>query len=216
MAVSRPENTQKQKCVLSRPMADETTSEATNSTEGATQRTADGAGNQVTGEAQTGAATGTAQVQAQTDITQTAEFKAALTAAIERKIPQLRKTIAKEVSGEKEGQPSVEELQQRSETAERSLRFFQARDQVEDFISDKKNSANIKNVRAFCRYFKDDFSFDDEGKVVNLREIYARAKSETPELLGMVTGSIDAAAGTNHAPPTVDMNSAIRRASGRG
>lgn len=149
--------------------------------------------------------------EAQTDITQTPEFKQALTAAIEKKLPQIRKQIAKEVSGEKDGQPSVEELQQRSETAERSLRFFQARDQVEDFISDKKNQANIKNVRAFCKYFKDDFTFDDEGKVTNLKDLYTRAKVETPELLGMVTGSIDAGAGTNgSAQDSNDMNARLR------
>lgn len=152
--------------------------------------------------------------EAQPDITQTPEFKAAVTAAIEKKIPQLRKAIAKEVSGEKDGQPSVDELQQGKDAAERQLQFFQARDQVEDFIADKKNAANIKNVRAFCRYFKDDFVFED-GKVTNLKDLYTRAKTETPELLGMVTGSIDGAAGGNNAPADNDMNAAIRRAAGR-
>lgn len=192
-------------------MAEETT------TGSAEQQTAAGAGKQVTGEAQTGAATQTAKTEAQTDITQTQEFKSAVTAAIEKRIPQIRKQIAKEVSGEKEGQPSVEELQQRTEATERDLRFYKARDQVEDFVTDKRNQANIRNVRAFCRYFKDDFAFDDEGKVSNLKDLYTRAKVEAPELLGMGTGSIDGAAGNNNpAFSGADMNSRIRHAAGRG
>jgi hypothetical protein len=149
--------------------------------------------------------------EAQTDITQTQEFKQAVTAALEKKIPQLRKQIAKEVSGEKEGQPSVEELQQRTETQLRDLRFYQARDQVEDFIADKRNAANIRNVRAFCRYFKDDFAFDDDGKVTNLKDLHARAKVETPELLGIATSSIDgAAAGNGQNALSNDMNARLR------
>lgn len=133
-----------------------------------------------------------------------------MTKAIENKLPQLRKAIAKEISGEKDGQPSVEELQRGKETAETSLRFYQARDAVEDFTADKKNAAPIKNVRAFCRYFKDDFEFDDKGKVTNLKDLYTRAKLETPELLGTGAGSIDANAGANGQPGVQDMNALLR------
>ena len=191
-------------------MADEQTT-----TEGQQQTTSGDDGKNTSATDNTGAATQAANTEAQTDITQTPEFKAAVTAAIEKKIPQLRKAIAKEVSGEKEGQPSVEELQQRSEAAQRDLRFYQARDQVEDFISDKRNNAQIRNVKAFCRYFKDDFTFDDEGKVANLKELHARAKVETPELLGQTPSSIDGAAGGNgQVPATGDMNRLIRQAAG--
>lgn len=192
-------------------MADDATTATETTTTDGQQQTTSGDDGKNTAAAGAGAATQTATTGAQTDITQTPEFKAAVTAAIEKKIPQLRKAIAKEVSGEKEDQPNVEELQRGKETAERQLQFFQARDQVEDFIADKKNAANIRNVRAFCRYFKDDFAFDDEGKVTNLKDLYTRAKQETPELLGMTTGSIDGAAGGNNsAPAGDDMNARLR------
>lgn len=149
------------------------------------------------------------------DVTQTKEFKDALTAAVANKIPQLKKQIAKELTGDKDGQPSVEELQRGVDDAKRDLRFYQARDQVEDFIADKRNQANVRNIKAFCRYFKDDFTFDDEGKVSNLKDLYTRAKVETPELLGIATSSIDGAAG-NGSPAIADgdMNKLLRSAAG--
>lgn len=161
-----------------------------------------------------GAGTPTAQTPEKVDVTQTKEFKDAVTAAVANKIPQLKKQIGKELAGEKDGQPSVEDLQRGVEEAQRNLRFYQARDQVEDYIADKRNNANIKNVKAFCRYFKDDFTFDDEGKVSNLKDLYTRAKVETPELLGMVTGSADGAAGNGQVAVGADMNQIIRGAAG--
>src|SRR5687768_387117 len=103
-----------------------------NSTAQQAQDTSAGDGKN-TGAANAGAGTEAANSQAatQTDITQTPEFKAALTSAIEKKLPQLRKAIGKELSGEKEGQPAMEELQQRATAAEAELRTFRAKDQLE-------------------------------------------------------------------------------------
>jgi hypothetical protein len=111
---------------------------------------------------------------------------------------------------------SVDEIKTQLTTTTTALRDYRARDQVEDYVADKSNASAIKNVRAFCRYFKDDFEWDKDGKITNLKELYKRAKAETPELLGTVQGSVDASAGTGRAAITNgDMNRMIRQAAGR-
>ena len=171
-----------------------------------------------TGSGDAGAGTQTAKKTAeaaQADITQTPEFKAALTSAIEKKLPQLRKQIAKEVSGEKEGQPSVEELKGRAETAETELRRYRARDQVEAYVSDKRNNVQVRNMRALVRFVEHDFEYDDEGKVTNLKDLIAQAKADAPELFGVAAGSADGGAGAHSQNGDGDMNARIRQAAGR-
>lgn len=180
-----------------------------------TANTSDGDGKN-TEAATTGAGTQTASTSeaAKPDITQTPEFKAALTAAMEKKLPQLKRQLAKELTGEKDGQPSVEEIQRRADEAESSLRTYRAKDQLEDFISDKRNAITVKNPKAVFKYIKDDLEYDDEGKVTNFKDVLSRAKAEAPELFIPVTGSVNAGAG-GHSAVGVDMNRELRRAAGR-
>jgi hypothetical protein len=89
---------------------------------------------QNTGAATTGAGTQTAQNTGanNVDVTQTPEFKAALTAAIKDKIPQLRRQLAKDISGEKDGEPGVADLQQQLNEEKTARQKAEARQTVRE------------------------------------------------------------------------------------
>lgn len=147
------------------------------------------------------------------DITTTPEFKAALTAAIEKKMPQLHKqartAVAKELSGEKEGEPTVEELKTKLTNQESRLRTFEARDQLETFVSDKRNQIHVNNFRGVFKLIKDDLKFDDEGNVTNFKDVLGAAKLDAPEMFRGSSSSIDAGNGSRQMA-TTDMNALIR------
>lgn len=127
---------------------------------------------------------------------------------------ELQKEL-KKLSGEQEGQPSVEELKGRAESAETELRRYRARDQVDAYVSDKRNNLTVRNVRALMRLVEHDFEYDDEGEVTNLKELVAQAKAEAPELFGTAAGSADGGAGAQNGSGALDMNSHIRQMAGR-
>lgn len=172
-----------------------------------------------TGEAKAGAVTETAKTTsqaAQVDITETPEFKAALTAAVEKKLPQLRRQIGKELSGEKEGQASVEDLQRERDEARNEARTLKAKDDLFDYVDDggKKVGLRADSRRAFWRIAQSLIEFDDDGKPSNISDVVKAVKSEAPALFTSSTGSVDAGAHSNGAAPN-DINSFIRRAAGR-
>src|ERR1051326_369695 len=85
--------------------------------------------------------------------------------------------------GDSSTKPTVEQLSKRAEDAEQRLRVFEARDQLETFISDKRNNVQVRNVRGLFKYIKDGLEFDDEGNVTNFREVLAQAKNERAKRL---------------------------------
>lgn len=197
-------------------MADETTTDTT------AQTTSD-ATVQNTDTVQTsGAATDTAQqtqAQTQIDITQTPEFKAALTAAIEKKVPQLKRQIARDITGEKEGGATVEDLQRQLSERDTKLRQIEARESVIEYLSDARHKLNVKpdNHRAIVKLVMPDLEYDDEGKPSNIKDAIENAKSLAPALFANNPGSVEAGAGRNG--QTIggnDMNSLIRRSAGFG
>lgn len=145
--------------------------------------------------------------------TNSPEFKAALTAAIQAKLPQLqkqaRRDVAKELSGEKEGEPTVEELKTKLTSQESRLRVFEARDQLETFVSDKRNQIHVNNFRGVFKLIKDDLKFDDEGNVTNFKDVLGAAKLDAPEMFRGSSSSIDAGNGARQMA-TTDMNALIR------
>jgi uncharacterized phage infection (PIP) family protein YhgE len=207
-------------------MADDTTTQtaqATTGNESTTTSTADG---KQAGDSTTGAATQTAQTTTEaTDKTDKAtttetkidtsspEFKAALTAAIQAKLPQLQKqaraAVAKELSGEKEGEPTVDQLKTQIAEKDSRLRTLEARDQLETFVADKRNQVQASNLRGLFKYIKDDLQFDDDGKVTNFKEVLAQAKAEASEFFRGTSSSIDAGNGSRQIA-TADMNALIR------
>lgn len=207
-------------------MADDTTqTNQTTTTEGESTKTQTAGGQQAGDSTTTGAATQTAQTtteatDSKTDTktetkidTNSPEFKAALTQAIAAKIPQLQKqaraAVAKELSGEKEGEPTVEELKTKITNAETELRTYRAKDQLEAFASDKRNQVTISNLKGVFKLIKDDLQYDDEGKVTNFKEVLASAKSEAPEFFRGQSSSIDAGNGSRQVA-TMDMNAWMR------
>lgn len=203
-------------------MADDTTTQTTTTEDKSTNTsTADG---QKAEDTSKGADTQTAQTttEAKTtdttktekvDITQSPEFKQALTDAIKNKIPQLqkqaRKDVAKELSGEKEGEPTVEELKTKITERDNKLRVYEARDQLETFAADKRNQVTISNYRGVFKLIKDDLQYDDDGKVTNFKEVLASAKSEAPEFFRGQSSSIDAGNGSRQ-QSAMDMNAWMR------
>lgn len=151
--------------------------------------------------------------QPKVDVTQSPEFKDALTKAIRDKIPQLqkqaRKDVAKELSGEKEGEPTVEDLKKQNADKDVELRTYRAKDQLETFAADKRNQITISNYRGVFKLIKDDLQYDDEGKVTNFKEVLASAKSEAPEFFRGQSSSIDAGNGSRQ-QSAMDMNALIR------
>lgn len=149
----------------------------------------------------------------QVDITATPEFKDALTKAMAAKIPQLqkqaRKDVARELSGEKEGEPTVDDLKAKMSTLTTENMKLKARDQLEEFVSDKRNQVQVKNLRGLFKFIKDDLQYDDDGKVTNFKEALAAAKVEAGEFFGGTASSIDAGNGSRQAA-TADMNAWMR------
>lgn len=154
-----------------------------------------------------------AKTDEKVDVITTPEFKDALTKAIAAKIPQLqkqaRKDVAKELSGEKEGEPTVEQLKSDMTTLKTENMRLKARDQLEEFVGDKRNQVQVRNMRGLFKFIKDDLEYDDAGKVTNFKEALAAAKAEAGEFFGGTSSSIDAGNGARQVS-SVDMNTLIR------
>lgn len=205
--------------------ANDSTTETQTTTTGKESTQTQTAGGQQAADSTTGAATQTAQpsTEASTGKTETTtetkidtsspEFKAALTAAIQARLPQLqkqaRKDVAKELSGEKEGEPTVEELKTKLSSQEARLRTFEARDQLETFVSDKRNQIHVNNFRGVFKLIKDDLKFDDEGNVTNFKDVLAAARLDAPEMFRGSSSSIDAGNGSRQTS-AMDMNAWMR------
>lgn len=116
--------------------------------------------------------------------------------------------------GESTTKPTVDSVAKERDDALSKLRVYEAAEQVEEFITDKRNNAQVRNMRGLLRLIRSDYEFDDDGKVTNLKELIAEAKRDAPELFGAPASSVDAGAGGNGAVGA-SMNDLIRRAAGR-
>jgi hypothetical protein len=203
-------------------MAEQATTDTT--TTGQESNTQTAGGQQAADSTATGAATQAATTTEASDTktdkaqqtkidTDSQDFKNALTDAIRNKMPQLlkqaRKEVAKELSGEKEGEPTVEQLKGERDTLKAENIRLKARDQLGEFVADKRNQIQAGNQHALFKYIKDDLQFDDDGKVTNFKEVLAQAKNEAPELFRGTSMSIDAGNGSRQ-QPVADMNALIR------
>jgi hypothetical protein len=186
-------------------------------TEAAAQPTSDETV-QNTGAESSGAVTQTAQAEGSQniDITQTPEFKAALTAAIEKKIPQLKKQIARDITGEKEGQPSVEELQQQLEATRKSLQGYEARAAIREYLNDPKHNitAPPEALGTIEELVLNRLEYGEDGKPANLKDAINTVKTTSPVLFVAHQGSLNGNNGRNSAQP-VNMNALLRQAAGR-
>lgn len=165
-----------------------------------------------------GAATETAQVQEtkpKTDITKTAEFKNALTSAIKDKIPQLKRQIAKELTGEGEGMPTVQELQTELQQSSERASKAEARLEILRHLLNPASKLGVRaeNLSAIEKLVISEIEYDDEGRVTNLDEAIKRVKAEAPTLFIQPSTNINGPSGARQ-PELVDMNTQIRRSMG--
>jgi hypothetical protein len=96
-----------------------------------------------------------------------------------------------------------------------AVRTSDARDA---FISQSKIPDYSKASKLF-RMYASDLEFDDKGKVTNMADVIKSAKADWPEVFGKVApGSGDLHGGKREGdkPAGSDMNSVLRRATGRG
>lgn len=154
----------------------------------------------------------------QTDITQTPEFKAALTRAIEKKIPQLKKQIAKDILGDADNAPSVQDLQSQLAEAQKKIRASETRDAIAGYVADPKNKISVKptSMRLFTDAVALRVEYDDEGKPANLKEAIESVRRDAPDLfIQTQSNAFNGNAGNKNGAMPFDMNAAIRRAAGR-
>jgi hypothetical protein len=187
------------------------------------QTTADEQVNNTAAQTDSGAATDTdtqnqvTQPQPKTDVTKTAEFKSALSKAIEQKIPQLKRQIAKDLTGEGEGLPTVDELQKRVEASDQRANVAEARIEIRDYLFDPKNKtgARAENARAIEKLVLAEIEYDDEGKAANLKQAIETVKSDAPTLFITATTKINGGQGKDQ-PDLVDFNEQLRQSAGYG
>jgi hypothetical protein len=170
--------------------------------------------------ASSGAATQTAQTEAtQTDIANTPEFKLALSEAISKKIPQLKRQIARDFAGEpKDGQPNVDELQRQLNDTRGKLRSYESRDTIQEFIANPKNALNIPShaTGAFTELVLPLLTYDEDGRPENLEEVALKVLARHSDLFVAKPSSFNGNNGRNAAPVPVNMNDRIRQLAGIG
>lgn len=149
------------------------------------------------------------------DVTKTVEFKSALTKAIEQKIPQLKRQIAKDLTGEGEGLPTVDELQRRLSLSEEKARLFETKESIREYLQDAKNKAMTRpeNSRAIEKLVLAEIITDEDGEITNMREAIETVRREAPTLFLTNSMQINGASG-KQSPNVIDFNDQIRAAAG--
>ena len=199
-------------------MPDDTTGTAAQPTsDGTAQNTgADNQpGNTDTQAAQSTEATTQQSQQQQTEKTFT---QAEVDRIVQNRLKSAVKAELKKLTGETEGQQTVEELQRQLNEQTQKVRSFEARQTIHDHLSDGRNKLNIKpeNVRGIEELVLMRLEYDDQGKPANLKEAVDAARSIAPSLFANTPQPIDAGTGRNGAVVGTDMNSFIRRQAGFG
>ena len=175
---------------------------------------ADNAGNTDTQAAQSTEAT-----QQQQQPTEKTFTQADVDRIVQNRLKSAVKAELKKLTGETEGQQTVEELQRQLSEQTQKVRSFEARQTIGDYLSDGRNKLSIKpeNVRGIEELVLVRLEYDDEGKPANLKEAVDAARQIAPSLFANTPQPIDAGTGRNNgAVVGTDMNSFIRRQAGFG
>lgn len=190
-------------------MPEESTAAATTTTSDATA--------QNTESSTTGTGTQTAQ-QTEAQPTEKTFTQADVDRIVANRIKSGIKAELKKMAGDGEGQPSVDDLQRQLSESQMKIRSFEAKDTVEQFISDGRNKLSVKpeNIRGIQAIVIPQLEYDDDGKPSNLKEAIENAKVIAPALFANTPGSIDAAQGRTSAALPGDMNQFIRSQAGIG
>lgn len=141
--------------------------------------------------------------------------QAEVDAMFQKRLSKAVKSELKKLTGERDGEPTVDEFKSRAEAAEEKARTLEAKEAVRDYLADPKNKIGYRpeNIRAIEKLVLAELEYDDEGKASNLKDAITTVKLDAPGLF-LSTGSANGGAGRN-APEVVDMNAQIRHAAGR-
>ncbi len=190
-------------------MPEETTTETT------TETTSDATAQNTEG-SNTGTGTQTAQTEAQEP--EKKFTQADLDRHLQTRLKSAVKAELKKMAGGDEEKASVEDLQRQLSERDTKIRSFEARETVESFLNDGRNKLNIKseNVRGIQELVVPRLEYDDDGRVVNLKEAVESAKLIAPALFVSGTSNINAFNGNGQKVTGGNMNDFIRQAAGHG
>lgn len=127
------------------------------------------------------------------------------------------KAELKKLANDDDQTQSVEGLQKQLSEAGETIRGFQAREDIRDFIADPKNGVAVRaeNQRAVERLVIPELTYGDDGKAQNLKEALATVKTLAPALFGNVVPGVNAGESGVNNSNGFDMNAMIRQAAGR-
>jgi hypothetical protein len=137
-----------------------------------------------------------------------------LDAIVERRLARAKKDADENAKLSKE-----QLLEKERDEALSKVRMSDARDSW--IATAAKDGLEYGQASRLFRYYRDDFEFDDKGKVENLKDVLKEAKSEWPEMFkgkGAKPGGGDLGGGQGGGDKSTGsgMNDMIRRAAGRG
>jgi hypothetical protein len=104
-----------------------------------------------------------------------------------------------------------EKLKADNERLQKELNERNAFDDFDSFFGKK----GVKNTRGLFRAMKGELSFDDKGKLENLKDLLEDAKADFPEFFESVKGDADGKKGKDGDGKTVSFSDRIRRGFGR-
>lgn len=129
-----------------------------------------------------------------------------------QRLPKAVKAELKKLTSDGEGN-TVEELQRQLSEERTRTRGIEAREAVQDFLTDPKHKLNVRpeNTRAIVKMVMQDIEFDDKGQPTNIKDAIESAKSLAPALFANTPSNINAGAGRNGAAGPTNMNDVIRQ-----
>lgn len=134
---------------------------------------------------------------------------------VQDRLKKAVKSELKKLTGETDGQPTVDDLQRQLNDYQSKTRTLESREQVRDFLTDPRNKINVRteNIRAIEKLVFSELEFDEDGKPSNLRDAIDLVKSEAPTLFVSSSSSINGASGKQAEQP-FNWNDQIRAAAG--
>jgi hypothetical protein len=131
---------------------------------------------------------------------------------VQNRLKSAVKAELKKLTSDGEG-VTVEELQRQLSDERTRTRAIEAREAVQDYLSDPKHKLNVRaeNTRAIVKMVMQDIEYDDKGQPTNIKDAIESAKSLAPTLFVNSQSNINAGAGRDAATAPTNMNDFIRQ-----
>lgn len=135
---------------------------------------------------------------------------------VQNRLKSAVKAELKKLTQDGEG-VTVEDLQRQLSEERTRTRAIEAREAVQDYLSDPKHKLNVRaeNSRAIVKMVMQDIEYDDKGQPTNIKEAIESAKSLAPTLFVNSQSNINEGAGRNAHTGPVNMNDFVRQQAGR-